>query len=161
MLAELAQSHLNIRGLVALIHHFARKMAERREGGIINIASNASFQPVSYMATYGETKALVLMIFSEALAEELRDKSVKVMTASPGSTATQLFEHMSTKLLFAQMDLADLVAKRTLDDFGRGKTVSYPCLTSVRIATWVARLLPRSVVAKLTADISRKIGFAE
>lgn len=42
-------------------------MAKRGSGGIINLASNASFQPLPYMATYAATKAFVLS-FSEGAA---------------------------------------------------------------------------------------------
>src|SRR5258708_22722731 len=47
-------------------HLLGVEMRNRRSGGIINIASNASFQPVPAMATYAATKAFVLH-FSEAL----------------------------------------------------------------------------------------------
>jgi short-subunit dehydrogenase len=59
-----------VQSLVALTHHFGNAMAVRGNGGIINVASNASFQPVPYMATYAATKALVLH-FSEAIRHGL------------------------------------------------------------------------------------------
>ena len=61
-----AEVEVNIQTLVALTHQFGNAMAARGKGGIINVASNASFQPVPYMATYAATKAFVLH-FSEAI----------------------------------------------------------------------------------------------
>jgi short-subunit dehydrogenase len=49
-------------------------MAARRKGGIINVASNASFQPLPYMATYAATKAFVLH-FSEAFTANSRERA--------------------------------------------------------------------------------------
>ena len=68
--SEISQINLNVQGLVALTHHFGHEMAARGMGGIINISSSAAFQPFAYMATYGATKAFVLM-FTEAIAEEM------------------------------------------------------------------------------------------
>jgi short-subunit dehydrogenase len=56
-------------------------MKERHRGGIINIASNASFQPLPAMATYAATKAFVLH-FSEALSYELAGDGVRVAMAT-------------------------------------------------------------------------------
>lgn len=56
---------LNVGALVELTH-LCLPALEQRQGGVINIASTAAFQPVPYMAVYAATKAFVLS-FSEAL----------------------------------------------------------------------------------------------
>jgi hypothetical protein len=157
---EISQINLNVQGLVALTHHFGREMAARGTGGIINISSNSAFQPVAYMATYGATKAFLLM-FTEAIAEEMRNTGVRVMVACPGPTATQFFEQAPTTMKASQMDSAEFVAMRTLKDFEEGKVVSYPGRTSVRTLTWAARFLPRSTAAKVAALFSKKMGYAD
>jgi short chain dehydrogenase len=48
-----AEIEVNVQALVALTLHFGEAMAVRGKGGIINVASSASFQPVPYLATYG------------------------------------------------------------------------------------------------------------
>jgi hypothetical protein len=88
---EISLINLNVQGLVALTHHFGREMAARGKGGIINISSNAAFQPLAYMATYGAAKAFLLM-FTEAIVEEMRSTGVRVMVACPGPTATRFFD---------------------------------------------------------------------
>ena len=157
---EISQINLNVQGLVALTHHFGREMAARGMGGIINISSNSAFQPVPYMATYGATKAFILM-FTEAIAEEMRDTGVRVMVACPGPTATQFFDQAPTTMNASEMDSADFVAQRTLKDFERGKVVSYPGRTSVRILTRSARFMPRSTAVKIAALFSKKMGYAD
>jgi hypothetical protein len=81
---------VNVASLVALTHAFLPGMLARGSGGVINVASTASFQPVPYMAVYGATKAFVCS-FSEALHEEVRRRGVRVIALCPGPTATEFF----------------------------------------------------------------------
>ncbi|MGZ3609509.1 MAG: SDR family NAD(P)-dependent oxidoreductase, partial [Ktedonobacteraceae bacterium] len=57
---------LNATALVDLTHAFVPTMIERKAVGVINVASNAAFQPLPYHAVYGASKAFVLS-FSLAL----------------------------------------------------------------------------------------------
>src|SRR5882724_3292258 len=57
---EEEQIQVNVQALTALTHIFGKSMAARGRGGIINLASNSSFQPLPYMAGYAATKAFVL-----------------------------------------------------------------------------------------------------
>jgi uncharacterized protein len=81
---------VNVAAVVGLTHAFLPRMLERREGGVINVASIAAFQPIPYMAVYAASKAFVLS-FSVALWEECRDRNVTVLAMCPGTTATNLF----------------------------------------------------------------------
>ena len=72
-----AEIEVNVQALVALTHRFGKAMASRGREGTINVASNASFQPVPYMATYAATKAFVLH-FTEAIRHELAERGVQV-----------------------------------------------------------------------------------
>jgi short-subunit dehydrogenase len=81
---------LNVTALVDLAHAFVPAMAERKAGGIINVASIAAFQPLPYHAVYGASKAFVLS-FSLALWAEYRTRGVRVVALCPGPTATNFF----------------------------------------------------------------------
>jgi uncharacterized protein len=70
---ELASIQVNVQALVGLSHALGAKMVSRGTGGIINLASNAAFQPLPHMATYAASKAFVLH-FSEALKFELKGR---------------------------------------------------------------------------------------
>ncbi len=82
---------LNIGTLTELTYLLLPAMVERRRGGVINISSTASFQPVPYTAVYAATKSYVTS-FSMGLAEEVREYGVKVLAVCPGGTATNFFE---------------------------------------------------------------------
>lgn len=85
-----AEILVNVAALVGLTHRFLPGMLERREGGVINVASIAGFQPIPFLAVYSATKAFVIS-FSVALWEECRDRNVHVMGLCPGTTSTELF----------------------------------------------------------------------
>lgn len=85
---ELEMIDLNVRALVALTGHFLPGMVSRARGGIIQVASTTSFQPVPYMATYGASKAFVLH-FAEAVARETMGTGVRVLAVCPGHTPTE------------------------------------------------------------------------
>jgi short-subunit dehydrogenase len=155
---EAASIQVNVQALVALSHVLGSGMAKRGTGGIINIASNSSFQPLPYMATYAATKAFVLF-FSEALHHELAHTGVHVMAACPGPTATSFFDGVSTRLSPKDMDSAESVVQKTLAAFDRRKPVVYPGRMSVRAATWLSRLLPRALVVRVAAIAIGKMGL--
>jgi hypothetical protein len=79
---------LNCTSLMELCHRVLPGMVERRRGGILNVASTASFQPGPWMAVYYATKAFVLS-FSEGLREEVRARGVHVAALCPGPTRTE------------------------------------------------------------------------
>ena len=157
--AELASIQVNVQALVGLSHALGAKMVSRGTGGIINLASNAAFQPLPHMATYAAAKAFVLH-FSEALKIELKGRGVQVMAVCPGPTATSFFEGVSTKMKGVAFDSAEMVVGRTLRSFDQKKSVAYPGRFSVRVATWLPRLLPRSVVVSAAASATGKMGLA-
>jgi uncharacterized protein len=76
---------LNIKSLTLLCHLFIPEMVNRKAGKVLNVASTAAFQPGPTMAVYYATKAYVLH-FSEAIANEVKDKNVTVTTLCPGAT---------------------------------------------------------------------------
>jgi uncharacterized protein len=111
------------------------------------------------MATYAAAKTFVLH-FSEALKIELKGRGVQVMAVCPGPTATSFFEGVSTKMKGGAFDSAEMVVGRTLRSFDQKKSVAYPGRFSVRVATWLPRLLPRSVVVSAAASATGKMGLA-
>jgi len=153
-----AEVEVNIQALVALTHHFGKAMVARGKGGIINVASNASFQPVPYMATYAATKAFVLH-FSEAIRHELVGSGVQVMATCPGPTATSFFDGSSTHMSPNDMDSSESVVRGTLRAFDQERAVAYPGRRSVRLASLLPRLLPRTLVASIAGNAIAKMGL--
>ncbi|WP_458070858.1 SDR family NAD(P)-dependent oxidoreductase [Rhodanobacter sp. BL-MT-08] len=151
---------LNVRALVSLSHALGSQMILRGRGGIINIASNASFQPLPFMATYAAAKAFSLH-FTEALRYELQGHGVQVMAVCPGPTATKFFEGTMVTMKETAFDSAEYVARRTLQAFDRKKTIAYPGRFSVRPTTWLPRFMPRDLITKVAASAMKKMGLAK
>jgi short-subunit dehydrogenase len=157
---QLSTVGLNISGLLTLTHTIGAEMVARGSGGIINVSSTAAFQPMPYQASYAATKAFVLS-FTEALAEELRGTGVHVMAAHPGAVATGFFDGTTASIDERLADTPAAVATRTLDDYSRRRAVSYPGRAVTRAMTWPARLLPRTLVPRLTGGLNRRLRLHE
>jgi len=81
---------LNIQTLTDLTYRCLPQMLRRGHGAIINLSSQAAFQPVAFMGAYAASKSFVLH-FSEALWAEVRSRGVTVMALCPGVTRTDFF----------------------------------------------------------------------
>jgi uncharacterized protein len=79
---ELEMMQLNMVSLTHLTKLFLPQIIAAK-GAVLNVASTAAFQPGPLMAVYYATKAYVLS-FTEALAEELEPRGVKVSALCPG-----------------------------------------------------------------------------
>jgi uncharacterized protein len=88
-----AEIRLNVETLVSVTHAFLPQLS----GILINVASNASYLPVPYMAVYGATKAFVRS-FTDALWYETKGSGLRVLSLSPGSTTTEFFDVMGSEV---------------------------------------------------------------
>ena len=82
------------------------------------------------------------------------------MTACPGPTATSFFEGTPTTMSEQSFDTPEMVVRSILRAFDHGQAVAYPGRPSVRFATWLPRLLPRSLIVRLAAMATGKMGLA-
>ncbi len=83
--SQLGMIDLNDRALAELTHIYWPRMLANKRGGVLNVASLASFQPGPLMAIYYASKAFVLS-FSEALWKEAEGSGVHVSCLCPGPT---------------------------------------------------------------------------
>lgn len=151
---ELRMLRLNVLCVLQLTKHYARKMRTRGEGRILQVASNAAFQPCPFYAAYGATKALVLH-HAEALAEELRGSGVGLTTVCPGSTNTEFFEVSGNERNRAQTSTSlepDEVAKTAVDAMVRDKRSVVPGLAN-KVGASTIKLLPRRVQTALARKV--------
>lgn len=79
---------LNITALTAMCREFLPHLASHPRSAVINVSSQAAYQPVPYMAVYAATKAYV-QHFSLALYEEWRERGIHVQTLVPGPTISE------------------------------------------------------------------------
>lgn len=144
---------LNMTSLTELTYLFLPRMKENNEGGIINVASTASFQPLPYQAVYGATKAYVLN-FSEALSGELLDSQVHAMALCPGVTASNFMQTANADSSKMSFKSASDVVKIALKGFGkrRGYVVT-GCQNY--LMSLVPRILSRMQIIKVVAKMFR------
>jgi hypothetical protein len=83
---QLAMIDVNVRALTEMTLTFVESIVRYR-GGILNVASIATYMPGPGMAVYYASKAFVLS-FSEALHSELSRRGVRVTALCPGPVAT-------------------------------------------------------------------------
>jgi uncharacterized protein len=152
---QLAMIDLNVRALTDLSLAFI-DILERRKGGILNVASLAGFFPGPGMAVYYATKAYVLS-FSEALHYELAERGVRVTVLCPGPVPTEFQARAGMsgdKLPPVITRSAEQVAKAGYRGLAEGRRVVIPG-TAARLATVVARWVPRRLVMLTTARHQR------
>lgn len=113
----------NLKAPIVLSRLAIPYLRQSSAGALINVGSLAGRTPIPNSATYGATKA-GLRSFTYALAEELRDSSIKVALVSPGPIDTGFI--MSdidsvSDLTFSQpISTAKEVAQTILDLCGNG-----------------------------------------
>jgi len=82
---------VNLYGQIAVAHAFARGMAERGHGAIVNIASDAGKVGSTGETVYSAAKGGVIA-FTRSLARELARHQVRVNCVCPGPTATPFLD---------------------------------------------------------------------
>jgi uncharacterized protein len=153
---------LNMTALVELTRAFLPDMLTRGKGAIVNVASNAAFQPVPYLNVYAATKAFVLS-FTEGLAEEVRGSGVRVQALCPGITATEFLDVAETHsgLLVRRMPMmtAEDVVAASLAGLERGRVRVVAGFANRALAT-LQRFVPNAVVRRVSAQLYRPRGVA-
>lgn len=148
--------NVNILALAHLTRLVLPDMIERGEGRIMNLASTASFQPGPRMSVYFASKAFVLS-FSEALANEVKDRGITVTALCPGSTESGFHKALgeNVKMNAKRYPAAAEVAEYGYRAMLKGRRVAVPGLKNSFLATMV-RFAPRSVVTAMARKIQEK-----
>lgn len=79
---------LNFTGTLLPVQVFAREMAERGSGTILNISSMAAFRPLTKVAAYSAAKASITN-FTQWLAVHLAKTGIRVNAIAPGFFLTE------------------------------------------------------------------------
>jgi uncharacterized protein len=117
---ELAMIDVNCRAVVELSHHFARRFAIQRRGGLVLMSSLVAFQGVPRAATYAATKAFI-QTFAEGLRLELSGSGVDVVASAPGPVRSGFGARADMRMGAAASPAT--VARGTLDALGHRTTV--------------------------------------
>lgn len=141
---------VNLLGLNNVLAAVVPRMAERREGHVVGIASVAGYRGLAGAEAYGATKAAQLNLL-EGLRAALGRHGVRVTTVSPGFVRTPMTDSNSFPMPFiieaedAARAIADgLVSRRT--------EIVFPLPMAVTMK--VARLLPVRAWGVLTRRLA-------
>ena len=148
--------NLNICSLTHLTHLFLKDMVLNNKGGIINISSLASFQPIPYFSIYAATKAFVTS-FTLSLYEEYREKNVRILGVCPGYTKTNFNKraHMSSKPVAVYLMSSKEVVNESLKAYQKGKFIIIIGNIN-RFAKLFTSLIPRKWSLKMASSIIKK-----
>ncbi|WLQ35872.1 SDR family oxidoreductase [Streptomyces castrisilvae] len=151
------QLMVNVVALVDLTHALLPGMLERGRGAVVNVASNAAFQPSPYFAVYGASKAFVLN-FGLALRQEYRRRGIRVLTLCPGPVETAFFDVIGTRnaAVTGSMTTPEPVVRAALRALDRDRGYLAPGLGNALTAHLTPRR-PRTVVAAIAERITRKV----
>ena len=152
--ALLAMIDLNMRVLTELSLAFVPSLLRRR-GGILNVASVASFLPGPGSAVYYASKAYVLS-FTESLHRELRPHKVRVTALCPGPVQTEFQARAGVH--GRPMPLVGLPAARVAAEgyrgLMRGKPIVIPGFGN-KVLAFLPRIMPRELLLSLVAKRQR------
>lgn len=147
---------LNMSALTALTHVFATDMARRGGGKILLVSSIGAYQATPSYASYSATKAYVLL-FGEALHEELKGQGVTVTVLSPGITATGFLAAAGQQATWYQrrmMMQSGPVAEIGLRALERGRASIVPGWLNA-LTAWSNRLMPRLVQRRVAYQLMK------
>lgn len=154
---EERQVALDVHAVLALCHLFGSDMRSiSGQTAIVNIASNAAFQPLPYSAVYAASKSFVLL-FSEALHRELHGQGTRVLAVCPGPVNTPFWGKIGSDLPDSAMTSPQKIVADALKALDRGRTFVVPGPLGIRVQAQLPRFAPRSWVVRVSDGASRRI----
>ena len=148
----------NVCSYLELANRFGRRLRERGRGGLLIMSSMTGVVGSPYVTTYGACKAF-LLAFGPALAYELRNSGVDVLTLVPGAVNTDTYKKAERRQTstFRPMDVDEFVAQ-ALGALG-SKRVTTPGRKNAMTAALLGRLLPRRVaVSVMGRNLEKLLG---
>jgi len=142
--------NLNISGVVAMVMLCVPFM--KKGSHIVNIASQAAFQPLPYQNIYSSTKVFVRN-YSRALNVELKENKISVTAVCPGWIKTNLFQRANIGVNKATNKFVGIVepknvAEKAISDADKEKDMSVYSIY-VKLCHLAAKILPQKVIMKI------------
>ena len=150
---------VNVKSVVALCHLFIPVLRQQKKAYILNIGSNAGYQPVPYLNIYAASKAFIVS-FTRSLRYELRGSNVHVSCVSPGSTDTSFVDRAGMSSAIRKtagrynMSAAEVakIAVRALFNKRKERITG----VQTKLGVFLSWLAPKSWSEKFGADIFSK-----
>lgn len=141
--SRLSQVHeemsLNFMGMYTITRLVARRMANHKEGTIVNVSSLMGKVAAPTMSTYSATKFAILG-FTQALRGELASYNIKVVALLPTLTDTDMIRGLKLFRWVLPMT-TDQVAQALISGLSRDKSEILVGWQS-HLAVWCQRLAP-------------------
>ncbi len=155
---EFKMIDLNIKSITYMTKEYLRRFRARNSGGIINIASTASFQRGGpLMAGYYGTKSYVLTqdegIRGEL--EQIKGNEIRVMTLCPGPTSTEFVGMNPREKASFYITTPEDVARECYKGYINNKEIVIPGLIN-KALYHLGRFIPRRLERKLIYSIQKK-----
>lgn len=122
---------INLVGLMNTTHAALPALRENGGGHVVNLSSAARRGPGAGFSAYAATKAGVTT-FSESLRAEVADDGVRVTVIEPGSTDTELPEHIPDAAAREDVEAA-IESMRTLESSDVAAAVQYAVTQPPRV----------------------------
>lgn len=153
---QMQMVRLNNDAVVELTYSLLPLLRQQPSAGIINVASAAGFQPIPYASLYAATKSF-LMNFSMGLEQELRSSGIRVVTLCPGRilSEAQLADGKDKRKSRLVYQSPQHVVRDALLALEKSGGLTIPGFTN-KFSIFAQRLIPRRVVPKLVAKMSRQ-----
>jgi short-subunit dehydrogenase len=145
---------VNINALVSLTHLCLPEMLARGQGGVINVASTAAFQPVPYVAVYSASKSFVLH-FTEALAGEYGEFGLRFLALCPGNTATNFPSVANADTSGMSSAAPEDVVDAALAAYSHSRSYHVSGLANYLVSL-LPRFAPRSATIRIVANMFRE-----
>ncbi len=148
--------NLNCNAPIYLIKQFLQDMINNNEGHIINVCSTRAFYPGPYLSTYHATMSYLLYM-GEAIAYELKDTEVKLLTLCPGKykTIDKDIEIVGMKNKDKHVISSEKVAKIGYNYSLKGKSLKIiGFINSLKIFAF--RFMPRKLILRIEAKTLKK-----
>ena len=151
-----AEIQVNVAALTALTRLMMPALLAAPTGLLINVSSTAAYQPLPNMAVYAATKAYVTAL-TEAIWQETRGSSLRVLALAPGPTETEFFDVAGSDLFrVAPAVSAEQVVDAAMALLGtRNSSPSHIVGTGNRLTAIGARLAPRRLALAIAARLTR------
>ncbi len=146
---QLEELQVNVTTPVYLSYYFLKRMLERDEGWILNVASTAALLPsCPFEAIYGGTKSF-LFGFSLALSHEYKGSNVHIACLLPGNTNTDFWKEKNLNRKYGNK-LKLMASPEKVAQFGINLLLSRKVYgifeKKVRFKAVLLRLLPTYLV---------------
>jgi short-subunit dehydrogenase len=143
---SLESTLINYSGVVSILGHLSKAMAERGSGTIIGISSVAGERGRGSNYVYGSAKAGVTA-YLDGLRNYLADKGVHVMTVKPGYVDTKMKAHKPTPGIVTASP--EQVAKAILIGYKNNTNTVY-VLWMWRWIMLIIRTIPEFIFKKMS-----------